>query len=80
MAKKAFSRISVKAATVTGAIVGFLCWLFVTPFISYAAVSMMVGGTLFHGYDISTLVLDVVAVGVVGALVAGLYNWALRFE
>ena len=32
MAKQTFSGISLKAATITGAIVGFLCWLLVIPY------------------------------------------------
>jgi hypothetical protein len=32
MAKQTFSRISVKAAAITGAVIGLLCWLLAIPF------------------------------------------------
>ena len=40
MAKRTFSGISLKAAIVTGAIVGFLCWLLVIPY-SFSGYGMM---------------------------------------
>lgn len=43
MTKQTFSCINVKAAAITGAIVGFLCWLLVIPygFSGYGAMSYM---------------------------------------
>ncbi len=40
MSKQTFSGISVKAAAITGAVIGFLCWLLVIPF-SFSGYGMM---------------------------------------
>ena len=46
MAKQTFSGISVKAAAITGAVIGFICWLLVIPF-SFSGYGMM---SYFDGY------------------------------
>lgn len=76
MAKQVFSEINAKAATITGAILGFLCWLLVTPFLG--AFGMM--ANIFHTYGLVALVISVVGGGLIGVVLAVLYNWALKLK
>ncbi len=91
MAKSNFSEINVKAAAITGAIVGFLCWLLVIPF-SFSGYGMMgyVTGTLgtgiypvtdvFHNYSVFSIVVDITISAILFAAVALIYNWALKLK
>ncbi len=52
MAKQTFSEISVKAAAITGAVIGFLCWLlFISfSFSGYGTVGYFGGYGMMNGY------------------------------
>ncbi len=52
MAKQIFSGISVKAAAITGTIIGFLCWLLVIPFSfsGYGMIGYFGGYGMMNGY------------------------------
>ena len=51
-AKQTFSGISVKAAAITGAVIGFLCWLLVIPFsfYGYGMMGYFGGYGMMNGY------------------------------
>lgn len=76
-----FSEINVKAAAVTGAFVGVLCWLLVFPF-GYSNYGMM--GYMFrypfHALSGFSIIIGLVAGTIFGAAVALAYNWALKLE
>ncbi|MDE2217305.1 MAG: hypothetical protein KGJ87_09135 [Planctomycetota bacterium] len=84
----AFSQINVRAATITGAAVGLLCWLFGAgigfasmPMYGFVSGGMM--GYYMMGYS-GYAVLYLITLGIVGALVGAIigfvYNWALRLK
>lgn len=84
MAKINFSVINVRAATITGAIFGFLCWLLFTPYGTpyYGIMGYMMGYStymmgVFH-YSPLSILTDIVLGAIAGALIAIIYNWALK--
>ena len=91
---KTFSEINVKAATITGAILGFLCWLLVIPY-SYSGYGLMgymmgygsnvvTNGTymmdIFHNYSPLSILVDIVLGVIIGAIIAIIYNWTLKLK
>jgi hypothetical protein len=78
-----FSEISVKAATVTGAILGLLCALLaivfsvgMMPMYSMMRYSMM--GYAYLDFGLVSIIVLPVYGAIVGALVGIIYNWALK--
>ena len=94
MPKNNFSGINVKAAAITGGIVGFFCWLLVIPY-SYSGYGMMgymmgygsnvaVNGTymmdIFHNYTLASILIDIVLGALTGTIIGIVYNWALKLR
>ncbi|MDE1857156.1 MAG: hypothetical protein KGH98_03690 [Candidatus Micrarchaeota archaeon] len=91
MAKPKYPDINVRAAAITGAILGFLCWLLVIPYgAGYGMMGYMMGysyGTsatygmgLFHNYSPLSIFADIVLGAIAGAVIGIVYNWALRLR
>lgn len=83
MAKINYSEINVKAATITGALVGFLCWVF-GSLIGFTNISMygfvgyyMIG---YAGFAVLYLIFLIVIGAIIGLLIAMIYNWALKLK
>lgn len=88
MAKQIFSEINVKAAAITGTILGFLCWLLALPFWFYGygmisaystRISHVTTG-MAYGLGIISLVSSIIIGAVAGILIAVIYNWALKLK
>ncbi len=79
--KMNFSQINVKAAAITGAVIGFLCWLLVIPygFSGYGLMGNMMGD-IFHSYSAISVVLDIIIGAILGAAIGIVYNWALKLK
>ena len=89
MAKTNFAEINVKAATITGAIIGFLCWLLIIPqgssgymygmmgYITGYGTGMMGG---FGSYGLLSIILDVALGAMLGIVIALVYNWAITMK
>ena len=80
---KEFSRISPNAATITGAIVGFLCGTFAIGVgsmmgASYYGIAMM--SNVYSAIGIVTPVYGIVSGALAGAVIAWIYNWALSLK
>lgn len=78
-----FSKISAKAATITGAILGFLCGLFsigMTGMMgpAYAGITMM--GWAYSTMGWLAAIYGLVSGAIAGALIAVVYNWALSLR
>ncbi|MFH0714884.1 MAG: hypothetical protein V1847_03840 [Candidatus Diapherotrites archaeon] len=78
-----FSKISVKAATITGAVLGVLCGIFWSAWgmtgLSYAGMGMM--GALFGAWGVAgAIIANVILGAIVGALIGIIYNWALSLK
>ena len=78
-----FSKINAKAATITGAILGFLCGLLATALIgtmgmSYAGMSMM--GNVYPIFGWLTAIYGLIVGAIIGVLIAIVYNWALSLK
>ncbi|MDE1804199.1 MAG: hypothetical protein KGH59_00220 [Candidatus Micrarchaeota archaeon] len=75
-----FSMISVKAAAITGAVLGFLCLLLMLPFgmAGYGSYGMM--GYSYLGFGLGSLVVGALVGAVGGAIIAFVYNWALKLK
>lgn len=78
-----FSKINAKAATITGAILGFLCGVFATALVggmgmAYAGMAMMGNAYAFFGW--LTIIYGLVIGAVTGVLIAVVYNWALSVK
>lgn len=69
-----FSQINVKAAAITGAIIGFLCWLFFAPF---GMMGYMMN-YLYPSLNFLSVVIGAIIGAIVGSIVAVVYNWALK--
>ena len=86
MAKSNYSRINVRAATITGAIIGFLFWLFMVPwygmigFNTYGAMGYVMGG--YAGFVIGSLsiIIAIICGAIVGAVIGLVYNWAITLK
>lgn len=83
-----FSEISVKASTITGAVLGFFCSILTVGFgsgmmNSIAGTRMMYSTMMNYAYAdfglLSILVLTIVG-GIIGALIGIIYNWALKLK
>ena len=72
--KHSFSEINVKAATITGTILGFLCWVAGTVVYSLTGY----GASVFHGYSLFPAALGVVLGAIGGAALGIIYNWTLK--
>ncbi len=86
MAKQAFLEIDIRAAAIAGAVIGFFWWLFAAPFGmagtgfgTYGFMGEMMGYA-YSGLGFVGVLLGAVIGGIAGALVAVLYNWALRLK
>lgn len=83
MAKKSFLEINVKAAAITGAIIGFLASLFAVAWYGMVGTGYGIMGYMM-GYAPSLLVAPLIVVeavicgAITGALIALLYNWLLK--
>ncbi len=75
----AFSEINVKAATITGAILGLLCWLLVVPY-GFVGYGMMGYGSAFRVYGLLSVVLDAALGAIAGAVIGIIYNLALKLK
>ena len=78
-----FSQISVKAAAITGAVLGFLCGLFSIGMAgmmgsSYSGFAMMGGAYNVLGW--LTAVYGIAIGAIAGGLIAVVYNWALSLK
>ncbi len=78
-----FSKINVKAATITGGILGVLCGIFWSVWgmmgLSYAGMGMM--GYMYGSLGVAgAIVANIVLGAVVGALIGIVYNWALSLK
>jgi Na+/melibiose symporter-like transporter len=85
MPKANFSEINVKAAIITGAIIGFLAWLVMVPwygvtgFSRFGMMGYMIGYSSYVFIPLSILVV-VICSAIAGALIAIVYNWALKLK
>ena len=87
---KTFSEINVKAATITGAVVGVACWLFgfgigFNSMPMYGFTSGMMGSYNMMGYAPSYVIVPyflvlIVTGAIVGAIIGIVYNWALKLK
>lgn len=83
MAKISYSEINVKAATITGAVIGFLAWLIMFPwytmtgFGSYGVMGYMMGyfSTVFSPLSV---IVSIICGAIAGVIIAVMYNWALK--
>lgn len=78
-----FLKVSTKAATITGAVLGLLCALFsagVTGMMGsqYAGATMM--GYVYQSFGLVAIVYGIVIGAIIGALIAAIYNWALSMK
>ena len=87
MAKSNYSRINVRAATITGAIIGFLFWLFMVPwygmmgFNTYGAMGYMMGG--YAGSVVGWplyIIIAIICGAIAGAVIGLVYNWAITLK
>ena len=86
MAKTAYSKINLKAAAITGAVIGFLCSLFGMMMIGFGMTPMMYGFTngAYSGYSwpsaffLYFIIYMTVVGAIIGALIAVTYNYALE--
>lgn len=82
-----FSQINVKAATITGGVVGFLCWLFglgigfnsmpIYGFMSSMMSYYMMG---YSNFAILYLITLIVVGAILGGIIAIVYNWSLTLK
>lgn len=82
-----FSQINVKAATITGAVVGFLCWILglilgfgsmpMYGFINGMMGYYMMGYSSFAGLYFAVLI---ITGAILGAIIGVVYNWALKIK
>jgi hypothetical protein len=85
MAKNNFSEINWKAATITGAVLGFLWWLVMVPwygmmgFSTYGMMGYMMGYTYSVFTPLSVIVV-VICGAIAGLVIAVVYNWALKLK
>lgn len=86
MAKNNYSEINVKAATITGAIIGVLCWLFMIPWYGMMGVNAYYGTMGYMmGYANSvvgplSVVIAIICGAIAGAVIGWIYNWALKLR
>lgn len=87
MVKVNYSAINVKAATITGAVVGFIFWIFglAMGFTSMPMYGFMNGmmGYYMAGYAgfVGLYFLSLIIIGaIIGLLIAVIYNWALKLK
>ncbi|MDE1833644.1 MAG: hypothetical protein KGH58_04470 [Candidatus Micrarchaeota archaeon] len=95
MAAGRFSEISIRAAAITGAVLGFLCWLLVMPYgalsggAHYGIMGYMMGyygGTATYpsaaigGIWALSVLFGAIGGAIAGAVLAVVYNWALKLK
>lgn len=78
-----YSKISAKAATITGAVLGLICSLFAVVLVSgmgmmYAGISMM--GNAFAYFGWISVLYGIVLGAISGFLIAVIYNWSLSIK
>ena len=86
MAKSNYSRINVRAATITGGLIGFLFWLFMVPwygmvgFNTHGAMGYGMGG--YAGFVVGSLsiIIAIICGAIVGAVIGLVYNWAITLK
>ena len=86
MVKINYSGINVKAAAITGGVVGFLCWLLIIPQGSSGYMYGMMGYITGYGTGMAggfgslvllSMILDVALGAMLGIVIALVYNWAI---
>lgn len=84
MAKGNFYEINIKAAVVAGAVIGLLFFLLMMPYgvSAYGMMGYMYG--TFHsvgvGYLLLMAVVGLIYGAITGAIIAIVYNWALKLK
>ncbi len=83
----AFSQINTKAAAITGAVFGFIMWLFVMPFGFsgmgtgyYGMMGYMIGYASYPGLGFLSVIFGVIIGAIGGAIIAVVYNWSLTLK
>jgi hypothetical protein len=84
MAKTNYFEINIKAATITGAVVGFLAWLIMFPWYSMAGFGSygMMGYMMGYFYTVFSplsVIVSMICGAIAGVIIAVVYNWALKF-
>lgn len=82
---KTLSEINVKAATITGAVIGFLAWLIMVPWYGMGGFSSygMMGNMMGYAYSTFSLLPVIVVTlcgAIAGAIIGFIYNWALKIK
>ena len=85
MAKSNYSGINVNAATITGAVIGFLggllmvLWYGIMGFNTYGAMRYMIG---YAGSVVWPLfiIISIISGAVAGAIIGWIYNWAITLK
>ncbi len=93
MTKSNYSGISMRAATITGGLIGFLFWLFMVllygtmGFNTYGALGYMMGG--YAGSVVGwplyimiaiILIIAIISGAIAGAVIGWIYNWAITLK
>ncbi|MDE1854918.1 MAG: hypothetical protein KGH57_01175 [Candidatus Micrarchaeota archaeon] len=78
-------QINVKAAAIAGAVLGFLWFLFSTPYgvmggLGYYGMMGYMMGYAYSGFGFVSVVLGAIIGAVAGAVVAIVYNWAAKLK
>ncbi len=81
----ASQQINVKAAAVAGAVLGFLWFLFSTPYsmmggIGYYGAMGYMMGYAYSGFGFASVILGAIFGAIGGAIVAVVYNWAVKLK
>ena len=85
MAKSNFSGINVRAATITGSVIGFLFWLFMVPwygmmgFNTYGMMGYMMSYTNSVFGPLS-IIIAIICGAIAGAVIGLVYNWAITLK
>lgn len=78
-----FYRINQKAATITGAVIGFFGWLGMMPYMSagypYGMMGYMMGYS-YSGFGLVSVVIGAILGAIAGFVIAAVYNWALGLK
>ena len=86
MAKSNYSRINVRAATITGGLIGFLFWLFMVlwygmvGFNTYGTTSYMMGGYAGSVVGSLSIIIVIICGAITGAVIGWVYNWAITLK
>lgn len=79
------TQINVKAAAIAGAALGFLWFLFSTPYgmmsgVSYYGMMGYVMGYAYPGFGFASVIIGAIVGAIAGAVVAFVYNWATKLK